>query len=156
MPEQLNKKKRWLKRILIAILVIVVILAGVYWYVASEKFSDTKNKEASYTVNALDLIHEFIVNDSAANRKYIEKIVTVNGRISELEAPDTSTVNIKFIDPGTGSFIIFAFQDTHLAEGKNLKAGDSVSIKGSCSGGIYSPALELTKIDFKRAALNKQ
>jgi len=155
MAEQLKKKKPWLKRILLAFLAVVVILAGVYWYVASKTFSDTKNEEASYTVNALDLIHEFVLNDSAANKKYTEKIVTVNGRISELEAPDTSTVNVKFIDPRTGSFAIFAFQDTHLAEGKNLKAGDSVSIKASCSGGRYSPALELTKIDFKRAALNK-
>ena len=99
MPERPKKKKPWLKRILIAILVIAVILAGVYWYVATEKFSDTKNKEASYTVNALDLIHEFVLNDSAANKKYIEKIITVNGRISELEAPDTSTVNVNSLMP---------------------------------------------------------
>jgi len=156
MTAQVKKRKSWLKRILIAFLVIVVILAGVYWYYATEKFSDTKDRESAYTVSALDLIHEFIENDSVANKKYTEKILTVNGKISELEAPDTSTVNIKFIDPVTGSFAIFAFQDTHLAEGKSLKVGDSVSIKGSCSGGVYSAALELTKIDFKRAALNKQ
>jgi tRNA_anti-like len=156
MANQVKKKKPWLKRILIVVMVLVVVLAGVYWYYATEKFSDTTDRESSYTVNALDLIHEFIENDSAANKKYTEKIITVNGRISELEAPDTSTVNVKFIDPATGSFAIFAFQDTHLAEGKNLKAGDSVSIKGSCSGGVYSAELELTKIDFKRAALNKQ
>ena len=153
MTERVKRKKPWLKRVLIAFLVIIVILAGVYWYVATEKFSDTQAREAAYTVNALDFIREFIKDDSAANKKYTEKIITVSGRISELEAPDTSTVNIKFIDPVTGSFIIFAFQDTHLSEGKTLKVGDSVSIKGSCSGGVYSPTLELTKIDFKRAAL---
>lgn len=156
MVDQVKKKKPWLKRILIAVLVIVVALAGVYWYYATEKFSDTTDRESVYTVNALDLIQEFIANDSAANKKYTEKIITVKGRISELEAPDSSTVNVKFIDPATGSFAIFAFQDTHLAEGKNLKTGDSVSIKGSCSGGVYSQALERFKIDFKRAALNKQ
>ena len=148
-------KNPWLRRILIALLVIVVILAGIYWYVATEKFSDTNSRKADYTVNALDLIREFVSNDTGANKKYTEKIITVNGKVSELEAPDTSTVNVKFTDPSTGSFIIFAFQDSHLSEGKTLKVGDSVSIKGSCSGGSYSPALELTKIDFKRAALNK-
>ena len=155
MTEAGKKKNPWLKRILTAFLVIVVILAGIYWYVATEKFSDTKSRDADYTLSALDLIHEFVKNDSAANKKYTEKILTVNGRISELEAPDTSTVNVKFIDPASGSFIIFSFQDSHLAEGKNLKVGDSVSIKGSCSGGQYSSILESTKIDFKRAALNK-
>jgi len=155
MTEPVKKKKPWLKRILTAFLVLVVILAGIYWYVATEEFSDTKSRDADYTVKAVELINEFVKNDSAANKKYTEKIIMVNGRISELEAPDTSAVNVKFIDPVSGSFIIFAFQDSHLAEGKNLKVGDSVSIKGSCSGGQYSSILGLTKIDFKRAALNK-
>ena len=155
MTEAIKKKNPWLKRILTAFLVLVVTLAGIYWYVATEKFSDTKNKDADFTISAIDLIHEFVQNDTMANKKYTEKIITVNGRISELEAPDTSTVNVKISDPASGSFIIFAFQDSHLAEGKNLKVGDSVSIKGSCSGGQYSSIIESTKIDFKRATLNK-
>ena len=155
MSAQIKKRRPWLKRILLSLLVLAVMAGGVYWYVATEKFSDTKNRKSDYTVNALDFIKEFLENDSAANIKYTEKIVTVNGTISALEAPDTATVNVKFIDPPTGSFIIFAFQDTHLGEGKGLKVGDVVSIKGSCSGGVYSEILDVTKIDFKRAALNK-
>ena len=141
---------------MLTLLAVAIVLGVIYWAVATEKFSDTNKRKSAYTISALNLIHEFLQNDSASNKKYTEQILTVNGRISELEAPDTSTVNVKFIDPVTGSFAIFAFQDTHLAEGKSLKVGDSVSIKASCSGGIYSAALELTKIDFKRATLNKQ
>lgn len=155
MSEQTTKKRPWLKRILLSLLVLAVITGAVYTYVATEKFSDTTARKAAYTVNALDFIKEFLTNDSAANAKYREKIVTINGTISALESPDTATVNVKFIDPPTGSYIIFAFQDTHLSEGKGLKVGDAVSIKGSCSGGVYSDILEVTKIDFKRAALNK-
>jgi hypothetical protein len=66
-----------------------------------------------------------------------------------------TTANIKFIDTTTGSFAIFAFQQQHLDEAKSVKAGDSVSIKGSCSGGTYSEILGVEKIDFKRSALNK-
>lgn len=150
MPKQTTKRNSWRKKILIGILVLAVIAAGIYWYVATDKFSDTKDRKAAYSVSALDFIREFQQDDSAANMKYREKIVTVNGRISELEAPDTSTVNVKFIDTITGSFVIFAFQDIHLVEAKSLKIGDSVSIKGSCSGGVYSDILEATKIDFKR------
>ncbi|MBL7738398.1 MAG: hypothetical protein JNK14_04210 [Chitinophagaceae bacterium] len=155
MSQQTIKRNPWRKRILVSVLILAVAVAGIYWYVATEKFSDTKDRKAAYTVNALDFIREFQQDDSAANMKYREKIITVNGRVSALEAPDTSTVNVKFVDTTTGSYIIFAFQDTHLAEGKSLKTGDTVSIKGSCSGGTYSDILEVTKIDFKRAALNK-
>ncbi|HLG40689.1 MAG TPA: hypothetical protein VI461_13515 [Chitinophagaceae bacterium] len=154
MAEQTKKKKPWLKRILIAILAIVIILAGVYWYVATEKFSDTKTRKADYTFNALGFIKEFQQNTKAANEKYADKIVVLNGRVSEIEAADT-TLNIKIIDPATASYVIFAFQQQHLDEAKSVNQGDSISIKGSCSGGIYSEILDVIAISFKRSTLNK-
>lgn len=150
----MKKKKPWLKRVLIGILALVVILAYVYWYLVTDKFSDTKDRKADYTVNVLDLIREFQQNVSVANKKYADKIITVNGTVSEIEAADT-TFNIKFIDKATGSYAIFAFQQQHAAEAKTVKVGDSISIKGSCSGGIYSEILEENAITFKRSALNK-
>ena len=154
MTAAIKKKKPWLKRILLGLLVIVVILAGVYWYYATEKYPDTKDKKADYTVNATDFIHEFEKDQKAANAKYKDKIITVNGVVSEIETADT-TMNIKMIDTLSKSIIIFAFQEQHLSEPKTVKAGDTVSIKGSFSAGIFSEILEVVKIDFKRSALNK-
>jgi hypothetical protein len=105
-------------------------------------------------VNAIDLLHEFQKNDSLANKKYADKIITVNGRISELETADT-TINVKIADTLTDAYIIFAFQQQHLNEAKTLKEGDTVSIKGSCSGGTYSQILETEFITFKRCAINQ-
>jgi hypothetical protein len=113
------------------------------------------DKKAAFTVNAVDFIREFRTDDSAANLKYSEKIVIVNGRVSELESPDSATVNVKIIDAVTGDYAIFAFQEQHLPEAKTLKTGDSISIKGSCSGVSYSEILDLYYIPFKRSALNK-
>ena len=45
---------------------------------------------------------------------------------------------------------------TEDAEAKMLKEGDSVSIKGSCSGGKYSSILDTESITFKRCAINKK
>jgi len=147
-------KRPWLKKFLITGLLLAAIAAGIYWYVATEKFSDTKDRKAAYTVNALDFIQEFEKNESEANKKYKDKIITVNGRISEIEAADT-TMNIKIMDTAGKSFIIFAFQEQHISEPKTVKVGDTVSIKGSFSAGIFSEILEVVKIDFKRSALNK-
>jgi hypothetical protein len=131
-----------------------VVLAGIYWIVVTEKFADTKKRKADYTVNAMDFVREFEGNISEANKKYTDKIITLNGRVSETEAADT-TFNIKFINPSTASYAIFAFQQQHLEEARTVKAGDSISIKGSCSGSIYSEILKTTVISFKRATLNK-
>ena len=149
-----KSKRPWLKKLLIAGLVLAIIGAGIYWYVATEKFADTKGRKAAYTVDAVDFIREFEKDDKAANSKYVNKIITVNGTVSEMEAVDT-TVNIKFIDTTSGSYAIFAFQQRHLAEAKTVKAGDMVSIKGSCSGGILSEILGTHSISFNRCTLNK-
>jgi hypothetical protein len=150
-----NKRKNpWLKRILIAVLGIIVVFGVVYWIVATDKFSDTKSRKASFTMSVNDFIHEFQQDEKAFNQKYTDKIVAINGRVTEIEAADT-TMNIKMVDTISGAIVIFAFQAQHLAEAKAVKVGDSISIKGACSGGIISDILGVPKIDFQRSALNK-
>ena len=100
------------------------------------------------------LLRNFQQNDSASNKKYAEQIITINGRVTETEQADT-TVNIKMADTATGSYIIFAFQQQDAANVKKVKQGDSISIKGSCSGGVYSNILETEFITFKRCSINQ-
>ena len=148
----INRKK--LKSIILAVIIVTLAFAGGIWYVFTQKFTDTEKEKADYTINAFDLIKEFKNNDSLANKKYAEKIITVTGLVTEVEAADT-TVNIKMADTTSGSYAIFAFQQQNLTEAKAIKEGDKVSIKGSCSGGVYSQILETEFITFKRCALTK-
>ena len=146
----MKRYKKWL----IALLVLFMAGVAVIWYLFNLKYDDTATVKPDYTVNANDFIKEFRQNMTNANKKYSEKIIVVNGTISQIEAADT-TANIKMIDTTSGAYIIFAFQQQHLQETKQLKVGDSVSVKGSCSGGTYSEILEAEKIEFKRCAINK-
>lgn len=141
--------KKWL------IVTGILVLAGgaVLWYLFTEKFEDTNKVKADYTVHAIDLIKEFQQDEAAANKKYTEKIIIVNGTVSEIKNAGT-TANIIMADIKTGAYIIFAFQQQHVAEARKLKLGDNISIKGSCSGGNYSTILETEKIDFKRCTVN--
>ena len=146
--------KSWLKRLLIFILISGTVVAIFVWYIFNEKFTDTQKREEAFKVEAHSFIKEFVKNDTAANKKYVEKIITINGVVSEVETMD-SVVNIKMIDTLTNAYIIFAFQDEEIQKAKQLKEGDSVSIKGSCSGGIYSDILEAESINLKRCVFNK-
>ena len=143
-----------IKKIIISALVLAVIGAIAYWYIFNDKFSDTTEREAAFKVSALSFINEFVQNDTATSKKYADKIVEVSGRVSELEAADT-TINVKMTDTLTGSYVIFDFQSQHAAEAKQLHIGDSVTIKGSCSGSVYSKILKAHFISFKRSALVK-
>ncbi|MEN9858245.1 MAG: tRNA anti-like [Bacteroidota bacterium] len=145
-------KKSWIKKALIAILFIILLGGGAYLYIMNETFDDTASLKSAYTVNAQDLINAYQTNDSVANATYREQIITVQGRVTEVEAADT-TVNIKFTDPFTGSYLIFDFQSQHVPDAKVVQVGDSVAIKGSCSGNIYSQLRRAHMISFKRSLL---
>jgi flagellar basal body-associated protein FliL len=154
----MNMKKTWLKKLLIVLLIVLLAVAGVVYYIFTDKFANTVDTKATYTVNALDLIQEYQKTDTsdnnylAQNKKYAEQIIVVNGRVSSVEFADT-TVNVKIADSLTNAYIIFAFQQQDAAKAKQVKAGDSISIKGSCSGGAYSEVFETVFINFKRAAI---
>lgn len=152
MTEKRTNKKGWMKKALFAFLLVVLLAGGAFWYIMNETFDDTAATQSAYTVSAQDLINAYQTNDSLANATYREQIITVQGRVTEVEAADT-TVNIKFTDPVTGSYLIFDFQSQHLADAKVLQAGDSVAIKGSCSGNIYSQLRKAHMISFKRSVL---
>lgn len=151
--EKGSDKKSWIRKLLLAGILLLLTAIGIAWYLFTDKFEDTAKTEAAYTVTALDLIQEFKKNDSAANKKYADKILNVTGRITSIEPADSS-VNLKITDP-EGSYIIFAFQQKDMTLAKNIKQGDSVAIKGSCSGGTYSEILETEYITFKRCTINK-
>ncbi len=148
-----SQKKNLLKKLILAAILLLAIGAAFTWYIFTVKFEDTAGAKADYKVNALDLIGEFKKDDPAANKKYTEKILEVTGRITAVEKAD-STVNLKIAD-ADGSYIIFAFQQQDMAEAKKVKEGDSVAIKGSCSGGTYSEILETEYISLKRCSINK-
>lgn len=148
----------WLKKFVWIIIGPVIAFAAYKMgekYVMSETFTQTTDVKADYTVNATDLIREFIVNDTAANKKYREKILVVNGKTTQVERLSDSTTTIQFAD-STGSYIAFSFEKEQYEQVKEIKTGDEVSLKGSCSGSIYSEILGTTSITFKRSALNKK
>jgi hypothetical protein len=139
---------------MIAIFVLLLAGGAVIWWLFNLKYEDTADVKPDYTVNAIDFIKEFKQDMAGANKKYSEKIIVVNGTVSKIEMADT-TANIKMIDTTNGAYIIFAFQQQHLHEAKQMKEGDKVSIKGSCSNGAFSAILETEYITFKRCAVNK-
>ena len=122
-------------------------------YIMGQTQKETTAVKADYTVRSDELIKEFLTNDTAANKKYLEKVLIVNGNASAVDILADSTSTIKFAD-STGSYAIFSLEKDQLEKIRIIKAGDAVSLKGVCSGSIFSEILGTTSISFKRAILN--
>ncbi len=124
-------------------------------YLEKETHTNTGDVKIDYTISSSELIKEFSANDTAANKKYLNRMLVVNGPASSVDIATDSTSTIKFAD-STGSYAIFSLEKSELAAVKSMKAGDGVSLKGVCSGSIFSEILGTTSISFKRAILNKK
>ena len=130
----------------------VVIGGAVFYYLVTEKFDDTKSVKADFTTEAASLIHEFDTNDSLSNAKYRDQMIEIRGRVTEIETADTSAI-LKIIDTLSGSYLIFDFQQQDALGVKVLQPGDSVLLRGSCSGSIFSRLINTRSIQFKRTSL---
>jgi len=148
--------KTWLPKF-VWLLLGPALAYGAYQFgekqVMAETFTTTDKVKADYTIAANDLIREFMANDTATNKKYLDKTLVVNGEVSAVDMLPDSTGTIKFAD-STGSYVIFSLEKDQLNQVKNIMPGDPVSLKGVCSGSIYSEILGTTSISFKRAILN--
>jgi Tfp pilus assembly protein PilV len=147
-----QNKKKWLRWIFLAIVAMALAGGAIFYYVMTAEFADTASEKPAYTISAMDLLTEFQQNDSVANKKYVEQILAVSGRVSEVEGVDTSAT-VKFVDSLTGSYLIFDFQSATSRQAAALQPGDSVTLKGSCSGSIYSRLRNAHMISFKRSVI---
>lgn len=82
-------------------------------------------------------------------------MIQVKGDASSVDLLADSTSTIKFAD-SIGSYAIFSLEKDQFDKVKKLKPGDPVSLKGVCSGSIFSEILGTTSISFKRATFIKQ
>jgi hypothetical protein len=149
----MSTKRNYKKIIVWSILLVLLAGSATVWYLFNQKHENTAEIKPDFTVEALPFIQEFKQDLASANKKYSEKIVLVKGNVAEIEKAD-STVNLKMVDTVTGSYVIFAFQPQDAEKVKQVKQGDLVSIKGSCSNGTYSKILETNSITFKRCSIS--
>lgn len=136
-----------------------VIVLGVFAitekYIMGETHSETFDVKADYTLGVNDLVNEFKSSDNSANNKYFEKVLQVNGQATAITLLSDSSSTIRFGD-STSSYAIFSLEKSELNEVVKIKPGDAVSLKGVCSGSIYSEILSTLSITFKRSILVKK
>ena len=125
----LNKKLS-MKSIKIATVILLVIaVAGIAWYVFRPAPTSVANLKVDESVQDIpQFIAEFEVDETAANEKYLDKIIEVQGVVSDFYK-DQHTLNIY----GDGiSGVTCNFQDDY--EIPEVKVGQTIKVKGRCAG----------------------
>lgn len=113
--------------IVFLIAVLIAALAYVYFFVYNKKNPDIEDKKADYQITAVDLINDCEKLDTAANRKYNDKVIEIKGKVSSTIPGDSITSII--MDENKSTTITIEMYSRHNELAKNLKIGEEVTVK---------------------------
>ncbi|HVY74596.1 MAG TPA: hypothetical protein VG890_07185 [Puia sp.] len=112
------------------LLAIVMLIWAARLYLKPHR--STVDDAADYTIAAVALYQEFESNEQAAGKKFTGKVLEVQGLVTSIVS-DARNINILLNATGTGG-INCSFSAMDSAGLGKIKKGDSVSIKGRCTG----------------------
>lgn len=120
-----------MKKLFVGLLgfIIIIILATVYFYNKPSK--NIANSESDLSISANELFNEFATNEPQANSRFIDKIIEVKGVVREISYDNESPSILLNTDDETFG-VLCSFGKP--INDKNIKKGDSVVVKGLCTG----------------------
>ena len=114
---------------------ILILIGAVYaYYLYNKPVASTNDLDAAFSINADELFAKFENNEEEANQLYLGKILEVKGKVRDLSVGDNGELNM-ILESSSDMFGINC--GISLGEGSTLesfKPGDSVTVKGECTG----------------------
>jgi hypothetical protein len=134
------------KRKILGIGIMVAgVIASVALYLYQKPADRVVTQDAEYSVNAIDIFNEFDANEAQANKKYLNKVVSVAGEVSDISAVDSIGINIVLTSEnplfGVSCQLPFGAPDS------SVKVGDLVQITGLCTGKLMDVVLVRCRIE---------
>lgn len=139
--------KKW-KKILAAIMLTGFAAVAYGFYLYYKMPADIRKQTADYVLPAATLLADFNKNEADANHKYLDKVLAVKGKISEIkidQATSQSTITLDAGDPLAA--ITCSFYNEEAASVKKLIEGTEVVIKGKCTGKLMDIVLNKCSIE---------
>lgn len=114
------------------IIIILIIILSVVWVVFRMYNKPHRDplSEVSIKISATELFRSYENDEAAANGLYLDKVVEVSGKISEI----TTNQELKPIVSLETENPMFGVRCTMESPTINVKRGDSVTVKGICTG----------------------
>jgi hypothetical protein len=120
------------KKIIIAVILLAVIAGGLYaWREYTRPVKGLDSVTADYTVQATALIQEFMTNEAAANQKYLNKIIAVQGVVKVVDTADGACI-VALGDTADMLSVRCVMND--VATGSAVQKGAAVTLKGAVTG----------------------
>ena len=123
-----------MKKVVLIILILAALGAGYAYYLYNKPVADTSDLAAAYSLSADELFNQFENDESAANSMYLGKIVEVKGKIREFSIGDSGEINLVLASGSDMFGINCGLSKGQDKEYRKFREGDSIKVKGECSG----------------------
>lgn len=125
-----------------SLLFAAIIIASLYFYWEyNRKSADLVNTKPAFIVTASNLVSDFETDEAAANKKFLGKVIQVNGVLASADYSQDTLINITL---GDGLHRVGCqFDKRHSAGIEKLQEMHTISVKGICTG--YLMDVELNR-----------
>ncbi|MBS1665889.1 MAG: hypothetical protein JST58_00780 [Bacteroidetes bacterium] len=121
--------------IIIACIAVAAIAAGLYgWHEYFRPNVDVAAVKPAYHISTNNLLNEFSKDDSDATKKYLGKIIAVDGKVKKVEKDEKGYYTIVLGTDDNSSSVRCAADTLHMQSIASLKEGSAVSVKGIFTG----------------------
>src|SRR5688500_9427359 len=121
------------RTIIILCILIVIAAAGIYTYSEfNRKHPDMADVTSAFSIDAVELVKEFEKDDSSAEKKYLGKIVTVQGTLKEINDAGNS-ITIVLGDTASMLSVRCAMDTGFSLNTESMLKGSSLTVKGNCT-----------------------
>ena len=121
--------RRW-KRLVIAIIVIIIISGFGYAYYLWNKPARNVANEEGIKITAVAIFDSFANNEQAANISFLNKAVEVSGKVINIKTNQAgnTVVYLQSNDP------VFGVNCTFKQSPAKIEKGETITFKGVCTG----------------------
>lgn len=119
------------------IVFFLLILGAIALYIYKEynrTHKDTARLKPDYSLKASDLVKEFETNEAASNRKYWDKVISVEGILKEKIKDDKGLYTLALGDTSSMCSVRCTIDSLHSSEAAIINSGTYITVKGICSG----------------------
>jgi hypothetical protein len=135
------------RRVVAVGIVVAGLIACVALYFYQKPSEKVISQQAEFNVMAVDIFNEFDKNEAVANKKYLNKVVSVAGKIADITAVDSLGINI--ILRADNPLFGVSCQVPSGSPDSKLKVGDQVKITGLCTGKLMDVVLVKCRVENK-------
>ncbi|MFK7934042.1 MAG: hypothetical protein AB8G22_11085 [Saprospiraceae bacterium] len=123
-------------------LLSIAIMGGLillFLFYAPEK--NLQSETADLQISATELFTQYEANETAGNKKYIDRIIDVTGEVAEISEDEDGSPVVILREADAFSGVLCTLKDSERDEVEDLKVGQQATIRGFCTGMLMDVVL---------------